>query len=423
MRKFVSPQAGKSVIRLCAAILLAGVATGCSSDASRFGGLFSRSDDIMTGSIPQGSSTVPRGDVASGGAAPSYGNSAALGQSYPSGDGNGGYNTAAAPVSSARVASTPMSVQRTSLDEPSAASRQPQVQTASLESQAAALPKAEPLAGAAKDMSGKGGWSASNAPTIMVRQGDTVTVLARRFGVPEKEILKANGLKSASQVEPGQRLVIPTFGTAGSAAKAAASGSIADVEGGKKRPSPLPTDQREVAILPGQSQSREKSESRSDVAAGKLNSAGEGGGNGAYTVKPGDSLNRIAKANGVSVAALKQANGLSTEAIRIGQKLNIPSASAKTPATDAVVTASVSAKKNEAQAASTEQGKLTETKAPAAKESVSEVAIRSDGNEDLPKSTGIGKYRWPVRGAVVAAYGANVDGNRNDGINISVPEG
>ncbi len=143
----------------------------------------------------------------------------------------------------------------------------------------------------------------------MVRQGDTVTVLARRFGVPEKEILKANGLKSASQVEPGQRLVIPTFGTAGSAAKAAASGSIADVEGGKKRPSPLPTDQREVAILPGQSQSREKSESRSDVAAGKLNSAGEGGGDGAYTVKPGDSLNRIAKANGVSVAALKQATG------------------------------------------------------------------------------------------------------------------
>ena len=28
-----------------------------------------------------------------------------------------------------------------------------------------------------------------------------------------------------------------------------------------------------------------------------------------------------------------------------------------------------------------------------------------------------------MRGAVVAGYGANVDGNRNDGINISVPEG
>jgi murein DD-endopeptidase MepM/ murein hydrolase activator NlpD len=40
-----------------------------------------------------------------------------------------------------------------------------------------------------------------------------------------------------------------------------------------------------------------------------------------------------------------------------------------------------------------------------------------------PQSTGIGKYRWPVSGAVIAGYGANVDGNRNDGIDISVPEG
>ncbi|RVI51735.1 peptidoglycan-binding protein, partial [Sinorhizobium medicae] len=169
MRKFESPQAGKSMIRLCAAILLAGVATGCSSDASRFGGLFSRSDDIMTGSIPQGSSTMPRGDVASGGAAPSYGNGASVGQSYPAG--GGGYNAAAAPVSSARVASTPMAVQRTSLDEPSATSGQQQVRTASLDSQAAALPRSQPQSGGARDIPSKGGWSASNAPTILVRQG------------------------------------------------------------------------------------------------------------------------------------------------------------------------------------------------------------------------------------------------------------
>ena len=40
-----------------------------------------------------------------------------------------------------------------------------------------------------------------------------------------------------------------------------------------------------------------------------------------------------------------------------------------------------------------------------------------------PEATGIGKYRWPVRGAVIAAYGANVNGSRNDGIDISVPQG
>ena len=54
---------------------------------------------------------------------------------------------------------------------------------------------------------------------------------------------------------------------------------------------------------------------------------------------------------------------------------------------------------------------------------MTEVASKESGEEASPKSTGISKYRWPVRGAVIAGYGANVEGNRNDGINISVPEG
>ena len=58
-----------------------------------------------------------------------------------------------------------------------------------------------------------------------------------------------------------------------------------------------------------------------------------------------------------------------------------------------------------------------------AKQSVTEVASKEDTTEASPKATGISKYRWPVRGAVIAGYGANVEGNRNDGINISVPEG
>lgn len=422
MRKFSSPSAGKSLVRLSGAVLLASVATGCSSDVSRFNGLFSSSDDITTSSIP---GNVPRGDVSGGQLASSAGaGGGSYGQAFPSSGQSASYDpmsTASTPVSSARAASTPVSVQRTALAEPAPA-RQPEPQPLPAARQPQpVLAKAEPLPSSSGGASGKGGWTTANAPTIMVRPGDTVAVLARRFGVPEKEILKANGLKSANQVEPGQRLVVPTFGGASSAAKAAASGSIADFEGGKRQPSPLPDGQREMAILPGQSQSREKNEGRSDVAAGKLNNAGAGdGSDGAYTVKPGDSLNKIAKANGVSVAALKQANGLTAESIRIGQKLKMPGAAKA--ATDAVVTASVPAK-TETKVASLDQGKPAEYKPPVAKESVSDVAIKADIDQESPKSTGIGKYRWPVRGAVVASYGANVDGNRNDGINISVPEG
>jgi murein DD-endopeptidase MepM/ murein hydrolase activator NlpD len=32
-------------------------------------------------------------------------------------------------------------------------------------------------------------------------------------------------------------------------------------------------------------------------------------------------------------------------------------------------------------------------------------------------------FRWPVRGRVIAAYGAKTNGKQNDGINVAVPEG
>jgi murein DD-endopeptidase MepM/ murein hydrolase activator NlpD len=51
------------------------------------------------------------------------------------------------------------------------------------------------------------------------------------------------------------------------------------------------------------------------------------------------------------------------------------------------------------------------------------VEKKADSGAAAPQSTGIGKYRWPVNGAVIAGYGQNVGGNRNDGIDISVPEG
>src|SRR3546814_1002592 len=61
-----------SIVRIAGAVLLASVATGCSSDASRFSGLFSDTDSLTTASIPQrqgggayGAAPVPRGNVAS----------------------------------------------------------------------------------------------------------------------------------------------------------------------------------------------------------------------------------------------------------------------------------------------------------------------------------------------------------------------
>src|SRR5436190_512494 len=44
-----------------------------------------------------------------------------------------------------------------------------------------------------------------------------------------------------------------------------------------------------------------------------------------YSVKSGDTLNRIAVTHGVSLKALRAENGLKTDRITVGQKLRIPS--------------------------------------------------------------------------------------------------
>ncbi|WP_117195650.1 peptidoglycan DD-metalloendopeptidase family protein [Rhizobium terrae] len=462
MRHMSSPKFGKSVVKFAVAALLASAATGCSSDATRFSGLFSKSDNITTASIPKrqgggayGVTPTPRADLGSGAAQAlppipqnDYGSrSAAMAQPYPS----GGY------ASPARAASAPVSVQRTELAPPSVASaprsmpprdRDPVTRQ---EAMAQPFPGREPaphlaapsVAAARSDNLVTGttkplgspqsasrpqgqpqgqpmsGWSTVNAPKVTLRPGETVSTLSRRYGVPEKEILKANG----GTVAPGQSVVIPTFGTATNSAKTAA-GTI-DLQ--NKVPTPAREPEQKVAVLPTPARDKALAEPAklTPPAGGKPLG-------GTYTVKAGDTLSKISRETGTPIDQLKAANNLTTGSVRIGQSLKVANGVAA-PAADPVKTASIPQKPAAAPAAAPKAAApaapVVQASAPAAAKpvaetaSVSEVEKKSDVASAAPQSTGIGKYRWPVNGAVIAGYGQNVDGNRNDGIDISVPEG
>jgi len=424
MRKSVSPGFGRTALRLCVAALMAGVATGCSSDVSRFGGLFSSSDNITTSSIPRrsiiGGDPVPRGSVGNGGYATA---ARAVDQPFPGeAVSHDPIDTAASGDSGTRLATTPMRVQRDELGDPTRSGGVSEREIAL----AQPLPehKARVEADADQLVTGtvgksKAGWSTNNAPVVMLRQGESVKTLANRYGVPEKEILAANGLKRSADAEPGQKIVIPTFSTTGSAAKASTDSTIT-ADG--RLPVPERRSEDKVAILPGSS-SRDKVKAENGGSASNVADAGEGrkkADGPLYEVQPGDSLARIAGKTGVSVDALKKANGLETASIRIGQKLTIPAGGSAEGTADRTVTASVPARDKQKETA---EKKPEGYKAPVKTVSVSEVTAKSDVTDEAPESTGIGKYRWPVRGAVIAGYGANVEGSRNDGIDISVPEG
>jgi membrane-bound lytic murein transglycosylase D len=43
-----------------------------------------------------------------------------------------------------------------------------------------------------------------------VSKGETVYALAKKYGVSEKQLMAANGIKSAASLRVGKALVIPT---------------------------------------------------------------------------------------------------------------------------------------------------------------------------------------------------------------------
>ncbi len=458
MRKNSVQKITRSAVRFTSVALLASAAAGCSSDVSRFagGGLFSSTDNITTASIPSnrrqitglnGAVPTPRENVGGYAAAsvptmqPVYPQQ----QAYPM-QPAGGYGGVAA--SSARTAARPIAVERASLTPPPAISAREPVSR----SEAMAQPMPAPL-NADKVVTGStrprlsSGWSTTNAASVTLRQGETVAALSNRYGVPEKEILAANGLSSASAAKPGQAILIPTFSNGGSATRAAAQAATLPANG---RGPQLPDDQgQKVAVIPVPPQLRDRSQATTTTAAAKATPAAGKATGGTYVVKQGDSLAKIARESKVSVADLKAANGITDANIRIGQTLKMPASATTIAAADPadnLKTGSVPPKPAavppektvttpapaapvaaKPQTAAKQQAVASAApspyKPPVATQSVAEVEKKSDVTAAAPARTGIDKYRWPVNGAVVTRFGDNVAGKRSDGIAISVPEG
>jgi len=127
--------------------------------------------------------------------------------------------------------------------------------------------------------------ASSGGATYVVRRGDTLYAIARRYGTTAQALARANGLANANYIYAGQRLTIPGGGSSASSGSASSSGSQT------------------------------------------------------YTVRRGDTLAAIAYRYGTTAWAIASANGLANPSyIYVGQKLRIPSGgttAAPAPATGA----------------------------------------------------------------------------------------
>ncbi|MBD2724708.1 LysM peptidoglycan-binding domain-containing protein [Hymenobacter armeniacus] len=131
--------------------------------------------------------------------------------------------------------------------------------------------------------------AAAPAGPYTVRRGDNLTKLAREHGVSVAQLVTWNKLPSENVVQ-GQRLVFS---------------APADVEAAAPRRHPRTTEKAMAAAT--------KADSRKAELTGKV-----------HLVQPGDTLFNISRRFGVSMQQLREVNHLTSDEVKLGQKLLVP---------------------------------------------------------------------------------------------------
>ncbi len=123
----------------------------------------------------------------------------------------------------------------------------------------------------------------------VVKTGDSLGLIAKRFNVTVRDIVEMNKLTNPNKIHVGQKLQLPGYVDLNAPEPARPA---------RKKPAPAAAKPKEPVVAGG----------------------------GEYIVKSGDSLSKIAHQQGTTVRALKELNKLTSDRIRVGQKLALPRA-------------------------------------------------------------------------------------------------
>ncbi|WP_333823317.1 LysM peptidoglycan-binding domain-containing M23 family metallopeptidase [Pinisolibacter sp.] len=412
----------RNVSRVALIVFAAAAVGGCSNDTGRFGG-----DPVYTGSTPNQRAILGQGQPQPAYGQPAYGQPA-YGQ--PSRAPAGGWRNVETTGS---IAPTAQPVARQDL-------APPPVQSYAVQTPAPQAPR----------VAAAGGWTAVGGTYVTAQHGDTVDSLSRRYGVPANAIAQTNGFSGPGMLQPGQRVLLPVYSASQPTPAPIAAGPVqasapapapvaapapaqqvrqiptskpmttASVPAAPKAPTPAPLPTPKSAAAPAQ-----------DHGGVKLV--------GDYTVKKGDTLASVAKTYGVSEKSLKERNNLKSSSLQPGQHLLLPAGTrlmlktSQAPAKATQPEAPAAAPVKEVAQAPAAPVK-TATIKPSAPTPSSTAKIdqraaetiavaREPAVEEPSGSATPGSFRWPVRGRVISEYGSKANGEKNEGINLAVPEG
>jgi membrane-bound lytic murein transglycosylase D len=146
--------------------------------------------------------------------------------------------------------------------------------------------------------------------THVVRSGESISAVARKYGVTVNEIKKWNNLRSA-KLKRGQRLkVSPPYSSQVDQTTVSASG--------ENKPSEATSQNSEqtAEVKPAPETSSQQSNVKENRTSGVKT----------YKVKPGDSLWKVAVSHGMTLAEIRKLNGFSSKAVlKTGMKIKVKS--------------------------------------------------------------------------------------------------
>lgn len=415
----------RNVSRVAMIVFAAAAAGGCSSDTGRFG------DPVYTGSTPNQRSILGQSQPQ-----PSY----AQQNNWRNVETTGSIAPQAAPVTRQDLSpAQPMG------QGGYAAPQQPY----------AGQPQAQAPAPQGPRVAAASGWTGVGGSYVTAQHGDTVDSLSRRYGVPASAISQVNGV--SGPLQPGQRVLMPVYSTAQpTMAPAPAPMAAAPAPAPMQAPAPavrqIPTTKPAATLAPPAPQ-RTPTPAPAPVQKAAAAPAPENAGVklvGDYTVRKGDTLGSIAKTYGVSEQALKERNGLKSSAVQPGQHILLPAGTklllktSQAPATPAAPPAVAAAPVKQVAAApipAAKPGQPVQTAsvpptpvvkpgptptntAKADQKAAETIAVAKEPAVEEPSGSATpGSFRWPVRGRVISEFGTKPSGEKNEGINLAVPEG
>jgi murein DD-endopeptidase MepM/ murein hydrolase activator NlpD len=237
------------------------------------------------------------------------------------------------------------------------------------------------------------GWNWEGGTAITVQKGDTIDALVTRYGVPASAIAEANNIPNGTALKPGQRLVIPKYEVTGSTV-------------------PRPAGNAPRTAAPA-------------ISAPATSSSSQH----VHVVAPGETLMALSRKYHKPLAEIAKANRIEPHTlVKVGDRIVIPGVRTAPQAAVKPTTPAPAAMAQAPQPKPVAAPKVASIPAAPVATPTASVVTPAARDPEPPKTktdvtSAMPKFRWPVNGRVITAFGPKPSGQQNDGINVSVPEG